>query len=301
MAGGLMGVAACQPDARPVSVAPSPPVVASPEQAVAVSPSSGSSHRPELLSAVSSATNQSSFRFRDASSDWKLEFQRFDDMRGENRIQESIGGGVAVTDFDLDGRLDLFFAQGCRLPLREKSSQYSNEFFRNTGTFERATVAARMLAQGYFTGRAAADFNDDGFPDLYVTAYGRALLWRNNGDGTFEDVTLTAGTTIETWSTSAGPISTGMAGSTCSSALTREPPLICPEPRSPTGTTSCAPTLFPALDDALFINDGQGGFFDVTRDAGISGLSEQHRTRARLSSRGAMKATLEGQEFAQAD
>ena len=221
-------------------------------------------------------------RFRDATTDWGLQFTRFDDMRGDNRILELLGGGAALVDFDLDGSLDLFLVQGCRLPLREKTSEYSNELYRNigrwesVGRFEKVTQLAGLVAHGYFTGCAAADYDDDGFPDLFLTAYGRTGLWHNNGDGTFQAVADGAGLAVDSWSTSAtwsdfnGDGLLDLFVGTYAH-VEDDPPMICKEPRSPTGTKSCSPILFPALDDFLFVNDGRGGFVNVTRAAGITG------------------------------
>ena len=222
------------------------------------------------------ADSGTKFHFRDATAEWGLKFTRFDDMRGDNLIQELLGGGAALIDFDRDGRLDLFLTQGCRLPLREKTAEHSNELFRNTGHVDRVTINAGLIAHGYYTGCAAADFNDDGFPDLYLTAYGPSSLWQNNGDGTFVEVTASSHSSVNKWSTSSawsdynGDGYIDLFVGTYADAPD-DPPLICKEPLSPTGTKSCSPILFTAQDDFLFVNDGQGGFIDVTSEAGING------------------------------
>lgn len=229
---------------------------------------------------VAKTTKQTSegtiFRFHDGTDDWGLQFTRFDDMRGDNLIQELLGGGAALFDFDRDGQLDLYLTQGCRLPLREKTADYTNELYRNSGRFSRVTVSAGLIAHGYHTGCAAADFDEDGFPDIYVTAYGRSSLVQNHGDGTFTDITELAHAGVTTWGTSSAWSDFNGDGlldvfvGTYADAPD-DPPVICKEPRSPTGTKSCSPILFPAVDDFLFVNDGQGGFIDVTREAGIVG------------------------------
>lgn len=215
-------------------------------------------------------------RFRDATKEMGLEFTRFDDMQGENRNQEANGGGVAVVDFDLDGQLDLFFPQGCRLPQRTVSDEFSNEFFwMRDGKYIRVTGNAGLTAHGFYTGCTAADMDEDGFPDLYVTAYGRSAVFRNSGDGTFSDITNASGAAFKSWSTSAAFADFNKDGLLDLFVATYlnapdDPPRLCKEPRSPTGTMQCSPTLFAALDDVFFVNNGQGEFIDVTRLAGVT-------------------------------
>ncbi|MDB5345594.1 MAG: hypothetical protein JWP89_3971 [Schlesneria sp.] len=267
---GLVAIAilnsGCQPSsALQQKEAPVPPI------------SHNSSATPAPISAPAKKSSSVPFRFRDATSDWGLSFTRFDDMRGDNRIQELLGGGVALVDFDLDGSLDLFMVQGCRLPLREKTNEYTNEMYRNRGRFEKVTEVAGLVAHGYYSGCEAGDYDEDGFPDLFLSAYGSSGLWRNNGDGTFQAVADGGGLARESWTTSSAWADFNGDGLLDLFAATYakandDPPMICKEPRSPTGTKSCSPILFPALDDFLFVNDGHGSFAEVTRSAGITGL-----------------------------
>lgn len=220
------------------------------------------------------------FQFHELPTDHGLDFTRFDDIRGMNRIQEGPGGGVALFDYDLDGLLDLFYPQGCRLPRREKTQEFSNAMFRNVDVsgprFQNITASAGLRSFGYHTGATVGDIDEDGFPDLYVTAYGRSSLWKNNGDGTFQEVGESTRTVVDTWSTSAafvdlngdGLLDLFVAGYV---DATDDPPKICREPASPTGTKQCSPTLFSAVDDVCLINNGSGTFTDVTLAASITG------------------------------
>jgi len=107
-------------------------------------------------------------------------------------------GGVAVLDFDNDGRPDLYFTNGARFPdLSKSEARYHNALLRNRGggVFEDATRRAGLADEtlGYSLGAAAADFDNDGWTDLFVANAGPNTLYRNNGDGTFRDVSAQAG------------------------------------------------------------------------------------------------------------
>ncbi|HVG39335.1 MAG TPA: VCBS repeat-containing protein, partial [Pyrinomonadaceae bacterium] len=129
-------------------------------------------------------------------------------------LLETMGGGVAMFDYDNDGRLDLFFTNGAQLadPMPKGAqpdktdARYWNRLYRQNadGTFADVTARANLKGIGYSMGAAAADYNGDGWVDLYVTGYGANNLYRNRGDGTFEDVTKATGTEVGGWSTSAG-------------------------------------------------------------------------------------------------
>lgn len=216
------------------------------------------------------------FNFKDATQAWNLDFERYDDITGLNRIQEGLGGGVATFDYDLDGRLDVFFCQGSRLPRSKVTHEYSNELYRNVGQLEKATAAAGLTSFGYHTGSTVGDIDDDGFPDLFLAAYGKAALWHNNGDGTFSDITESSRVLVDSWSSSAALADFNGDGLLDLYVVTYlvaddDPPRLCKEPRAPTGTVQCSPTIFPALDDFLFLNTGAGQFLDVTQVSGITG------------------------------
>jgi hypothetical protein len=125
-----------------------------------------------------------------------------------------MGGGVAMLDYDNDGRLDLYFTNGARLddPMPKgampdkRDPKFWNRLYhqKQDGTFEDVTERAGVKGEGYSMGAAVADYDGDGFADLYVTAYGSNILYRNRGDGTFEDVTTRARVAAGGWSTSAG-------------------------------------------------------------------------------------------------
>jgi hypothetical protein len=114
-----------------------------------------------------------------------------------------MGGGVGMLDYDNDGRLDLYFANGAQLsdPMPKaampdkRDSRYWNRLYhqKQDGGFEDVTERAGVKGEGYSMGVAVGDYDNDGWADLYVTAYGGNILYHNNRDGTFGDVTRRAG------------------------------------------------------------------------------------------------------------
>jgi len=129
-------------------------------------------------------------------------------------LLETMGGGVAIFDYDNDGRMDLFFTNGAALKdsmskddLPDKSApKYWNRLFQQKpdGTFKDVTERAGLKGAGYSMGAAAADYDNDGFVDLFVSGYKADRLYHNNGDGTFSDVTSKLLKINDGWSTSAG-------------------------------------------------------------------------------------------------
>lgn len=134
-----------------------------------------------------------------------LDFSRFNDSVPERFfLPEVMGGGVAWVDYDLDGMLDLYAVNGCRLWENEASdSDHLNHLYRNTNRgFRQVSQLSGSTDPRYGQGCAVGDFNADGFQDLYLTNFGRNTLLRGNGDGTFSDVTAEAEVGCELWSTS---------------------------------------------------------------------------------------------------
>jgi len=140
-------------------------------------------------------------------------FQYLSSRTSKKYLLETMGAGVALFDYDNDGRLDIYFVNGAPLAdptpkgtvPQKTGPQYWNRLYHQKpdGTFEDVTEKSGLQGAGYGMGVAVGDYDNDGYEDLYVTAYGGNKLYHNNGNGTFTDVTEKAGVGGSGWSTSA--------------------------------------------------------------------------------------------------
>jgi hypothetical protein len=200
---------------------------------------------------------------------------------------ETMGGGVALIDYNNDGRLDIFLVNGGAL---SSSMTPAENFHRNLprywnrlycqnadGTFTDVTEAAGLANAGnqnYGMGVAVGDYDNDGYPDLYVTNYGENTLYHNNGDGTFTDVTRQAGVAAGGWSVSAGFFDYDNDGR-LDLFVTRYMKWSTAESKICGGAfqTYCTPGVFPATTNILYHNNGDGTFADVSQASGIASVS----------------------------
>jgi tetratricopeptide (TPR) repeat protein len=189
-------------------------------------------------------------------------------------IGDTMGGGVALFDFDSDGWLDIYFVGGCALPFDRKAPPHPNKLYRNRrdGTFEDVTEHAGVAGSGYGMGCAVGDFDNDGHDDLFVTGLDRTILYRNRGNGTFEDVTTRSGVVSSRWSTAAGFADLDDDGDLDLVVVT----YVAADPRSAMECRDnagrlihCQPERFPGQPDHLFRNNGDGTFTDVSHAAGV--------------------------------
>ena len=142
-----------------------------------------------------------------------VQFHHYASQTAKKYMLEIMGSGVALFDYDNDGRLDIFLVNGAPIndptPLgtipRKSDPKYWNRLYHQKpdGTFEDVTERAGVQGMGYGYGVAVGDYDNDGFEDLFVTEYGGNRLYHNNGNGTFTDVTEKAGVGGSGWSTSA--------------------------------------------------------------------------------------------------
>lgn len=215
-------------------------------------------------------------RFRMHGTESGFDFERQDDIRGQHRILEANGGGIAVFDFDRDGLLDVLMTNGCRLPLKEQDRSTPSQLFQNRGDFRFAHVTnpSRLMQYGYSTGCAVGDVDGDGFDDLYIAALGPDAYWHNNGDGTFSDLTAQSGISCPQWGSSAAFADLNGDGHLDLYVVnylqeSDEHPKLCPNPASPDKLEQCPPAMFEGAADVLYLSDGAGRFVDCTTEAGL--------------------------------
>jgi hypothetical protein len=229
--------------------------------------------------------------FVDVTESSGLDFEHFNGMSGALYFPEMMGSGVALFDYDDDGDMDVYLVQGHMLgseqladaifkprhalPLTDRL--YRNDTKPGIGgvadlKFTDVTETSGLSARGYGMGVAAADYDNDGDVDLYVTNYGPNELWRNEGDGTFEKVTDRAGVDDPRWSVSAswvdydrdGWLDLYVGNYFRHSMDTRR---VCR--MSKRELDYCGPLKFDGIPDSLFHNRGDGTFDNVSESSGI--------------------------------
>ena len=189
-------------------------------------------------------------------------------------LPEATGPGCAFLDYDQDGWLDIYLVNSGKCDFYTPNQPLRNALYRNNrdGTFTDVTEKAGVGGGGFGMGVAAGDYDNDGFPDLFVTQYGRSILYHNNGNGTFTDVTEKAGVGVEGWASSAvwfdydndgrldlfvGQFAAFDKNKGCGAS-------------SDGKRHYCIPRAFPSTPSWLFHNNGDGTFTDVSKSSGIA-------------------------------
>ena len=194
-------------------------------------------------------------------------------MSPQRFLPESLGPGVAFVDYDNDGWMDIYLVNSGAADFYQPPKPLTNALYHNNrdGTFTDVTVKARVGSGGTFgMGVAVGDYDNDGYPDLFVTAYGGTTLYHNNGDGTFTDVTARAGVAMAGWTTSAVWFDYDNDGRldlfVCSYVdYDLRQGLLCAD-RNKDGSLYyhyCIPHLFKPTSSVLFHNNGDGTFTHV--------------------------------------
>jgi enediyne biosynthesis protein E4 len=190
---------------------------------------------------------------------------------------ETMAGGLAVFDYDGDGRPDIFFTNGAEVPSLQKSSpKYWNRLYHNEGgmKFRDVTEQAGVAGSGYDMGAAVGDYDNDGRPDLFVAGVNGNTLYHNMGNGRFEDVTVKAGIKTKGWAVAAGWFDFDRDGK-LDLWVVHYTKWQLPDDRycgdAKRGIrVYCHPKYFQGLPSTLYRNRGDGTFEDVTERAGLS-------------------------------
>ena len=211
----------------------------------------------------------------------KIPFHLENDETDGKNAPEAMGGGIAVFDYNGDGRPDIFFTNGANIAtLKKDDPKYRNRLFRNDGrgAYTDVTDAAGVAGTGYDMGVAIGDYDNDGHPDMFVAGVYKNTLYHNNGDGTFTDVTAKAGLDHSNdpefgplWSITAAWVDVNNDGlldlfivNYMQWKYTAEP--LC----SFRGMGDyCHPRYYKPLPNQLFLNKGNGIFEDVSAAWGI--------------------------------
>ena len=227
-------------------------------------------------------------KFVDVTATTGIDFQHIDGRTGEKYLIETLGSGALFLDFNRDGNLDLYIVNAAHIPPPTQPVEVSNnnthlpinKLYQNNGdgTFTDVTLKAGVGDTGYGVGCAAADINNDGYPEIYITNFGRNRLYQNNGDGTFTDITENAGVGDERWGTGCAFLDYDLDGYVDLYVVNYM--IFSTEGNQgweSRGTRIyCSPvdqmdnSRFKSEPDILYRNNGDGTFTDVTDAVGIS-------------------------------
>ncbi len=218
----------------------------------------------------------SPIQFTDVSRALGIDWQHVNGATDEKHLIETMGGGGAFLDFNRDGRLDIFLVQsGCH-KFSKNCKSGSHALYQQSvdGRFTEVTLRAGIRLDIYGMGVAVADYDNDGYSDLYVTGFPHNMLFRNNGNGIFTDVSAKAGVSSNGWSTSAAFFDFDRDG-WLDLFVGRylewgyDKNVFCGE-RRPGYRSYCHPDQFAGISSRLYRNNRDGTFTDVSKVAGIA-------------------------------
>ena len=222
--------------------------------------------------------------FVDVTATSGIKFKNNASHTSEKYLLETMVGGVAMFDYNGDGLLDLFFVNGAALAdpmptdkgVDKSDPRFWNRLYRNNGdgTFTDVTEQAGVKGHSYGVGAAVGDYDNNGYPDLYVTNFGENILYHNNGDGTFTDVTQKAGVTGGGWSASACFVDydrDGFLDLVVSRYLEWDfsQNLYCGK-KKPGSRAYCHPNVFPPIAHLVYHNNRDGTFTEVSKKCGFA-------------------------------
>jgi hypothetical protein len=220
--------------------------------------------------------------FKEVAQEAGIDFRHADGQTPMQYFPEVMGGGAAWLDFDQDGYLDLLLVQGggfppdAKAPAEPRSRLYRN---RGDGTFEDVTAAVGLVHAGYGQGVAVGDYDNDGFPDFFISGFGRCYLFHNEPDGRggrrFRDVTRQAGVALDGWCSSCafgdlhGNGFLDLFVCRYVAVDLKNYPFCGDKNRQPPRRQTCGPREFSGSPSVLFRNNGDGTFTNVSQAAGL--------------------------------
>jgi enediyne biosynthesis protein E4 len=220
------------------------------------------------------ARQESPVQFVDITSEAKIAFKHENGATPQKFMPETMAGGSMFFDYNNDGWPDIFFVNGGSFTDKQKAANARHRLYRNNkdGTFTDVTPNSGIGVSGYGMGACSADYDNDGWPDLYITSVGGNKLYHNNGNGAFTDVTEKAGVGARLWSASCafgdidndGDVDLYVTNYVDFSVNNNKYCVLSGDTR-----VYCHPNVYNGVPDILYRNNGDGTFTDVSRAAGI--------------------------------
>ena len=157
-----------------------------------------------LVAFVSAAQQEHSVQFTNIAAEAKINFKHENGATPQKYMPETMAGGSIILDYNNDGWPDIFFVNGGSFADKQKAAAARHRLYRNNkdGTFTDVTAQTGIGVSGFGMGACSADYDNDGWPDVFITGVGANRLYHNNGNGTFSDVTQKAGVSSQLWSAS---------------------------------------------------------------------------------------------------
>jgi enediyne biosynthesis protein E4 len=227
-----------------------------------------------LVELAGAAQQQTHVQFVNIASEAKVAFKHENGATPQKYMPETMAGGSIILDYNNDGWPDIFFVNGGSFVDKQKAAGARHRLYRNNkdGTFTDVTATSGIGVSGFGMGACSADYDNDGWPDLYITSVGGNKLYHNNGNGAFTDVTDKAGVGSQLWSASCafgdidndGYVDLYVTNYVDFSVQNNKYCVY-------TGDTRvyCHPNVYNGVPDILYRNNGDGTFTDVSKAAGI--------------------------------
>ena len=227
-----------------------------------------------LVAFVSAAQQEHSVRFTNIAAEAKINFKHENGATPQKYMPETMAGGSIILDYNNDGWPDIFFVNGGSFADKQRAAAARHRLYRNNkdGTFTDVTAQTGIGVTGFGMGACSADYDNDGWPDVFITGLGANKLYHNNGNGTFADVTLKAGVSSQLWSASCafgdidndGDVDLYVTNYVDFSVNNNKYCVYSGDTR-----VYCHPNVYNGVPDILYSNNGDGTFKDVSKAAGI--------------------------------